>query len=216
MKSWVFLCIIITALFQPFHIQGIQAPPPRIQIDLWEHRLYVIQGSEVIVSYPVAVGKDQCPTPIGEWKVVHMSSDWGGGFGPRWMGLNVPWGQYGIHGTNRPYSIGRNASHGYVRMKNSDVKDLYRMISIGTPVKIVGPIMGRDEYRPKRLVRGDRGSLVLLIQNRLHAAKYYQGTQDGIYGFDLEQAIKRYQKDHQLERTGQIRMEEYIRLGLIE
>lgn len=183
MKSWLFLCITLSILFQPVQVQGIQAPAPWIQIDLWENRLYVIQGSEVITSYPVAVGKDNCPTPIGEWKVVQMSTDWGGGFGPRWMGLNVPWGQFGIHGTNRPYSIGQYASHGCIRMKNSDVKQLYRMISIGTPVKIVGPIMGREDTLPKRLVRGDRGSLVLLIQNRLHSAGYYQGPQDGVFGF---------------------------------
>ncbi len=41
---------------------------------------------------------------------------------------------YAIHGTNNPGSIGRFVSHGCIRMRNSDVMDLYRRVSVGTPV----------------------------------------------------------------------------------
>jgi lipoprotein-anchoring transpeptidase ErfK/SrfK len=41
---------------------------------------------------------------------------------------------YAIHGTNQPGSIGRFVSHGCIRMHNSDVLDLFRRVSIGTPV----------------------------------------------------------------------------------
>ena len=47
--------------------------------------------------------------------------NWGGGFGTRWLGLNVPWGIYGIHGTNQPWSIGTQASAGCIRMFNRHV-----------------------------------------------------------------------------------------------
>ena len=46
-------------------------------------------------------------------------------------------GQYAIHGTNNPGSIGRFVSHGCFRMYNSDVMDLYNRVSLGTPVVVL-------------------------------------------------------------------------------
>lgn len=46
-------------------------------------------------------------------------------------------GQYAIHGTNNPNSIGRFVSHGCIRMYNSDVMDLYNRVSLGTPVVVL-------------------------------------------------------------------------------
>ncbi len=46
-------------------------------------------------------------------------------------------GQYAIHGTNNPGSIGRFVSHGCIRMYNSDVMDLYSRVSLGTPVVVL-------------------------------------------------------------------------------
>ena len=43
---------------------------------------------------------------------------------------------YAIHGTNNPGSVGRFVSHGCFRMYNSDVMDLYRRVSVGTPVVV--------------------------------------------------------------------------------
>ncbi|OYD06861.1 hypothetical protein CHM34_13020 [Paludifilum halophilum] len=148
--------------------------------------------------------------------MVEKSRDWGGGFGPRWLGLNVPWGKYGIHGTNQPHSVGSHSSHGCIRLLNSDVEALFPKVPLGTQVHIEGPILGLGESLPKTLVRGDRGSLVLLVQNRLRAAGYYDGPMDGWFGASLENAVKRYQRDHGLKVTAQIRLAEYQRLGLLE
>src|SRR5690242_187282 len=46
-------------------------------------------------------------------------------------------GQYAIHGTNNPRSIGRFVSHGCFRMYNNDVMDLYNHVSLGTPVVVL-------------------------------------------------------------------------------
>lgn len=43
-------------------------------------------------------------------------------------------GEYAIHGTNRPASVGRFVSHGCIRMYNKDIRALFRMVSVGTPV----------------------------------------------------------------------------------
>ena len=77
------------------------------------------------------------PTPLGTFKIIEKAK-WGGGFGSRWMGLDVPWGKYGIHGTNKPGSIGFNASAGCIRMRNKDVEELYNIVDYNTTVAIVG------------------------------------------------------------------------------
>jgi lipoprotein-anchoring transpeptidase ErfK/SrfK len=45
-------------------------------------------------------------------------------------------GQYAIHGTNRPSSIGGYVSYGCIRMHNKDVLDLYDRVSVGTKVVV--------------------------------------------------------------------------------
>jgi lipoprotein-anchoring transpeptidase ErfK/SrfK len=45
---------------------------------------------------------------------------------------------YGIHGTNAPGSIGRNASHGCIRMRNRDVEELFEMVAAGDAVELLG------------------------------------------------------------------------------
>ena len=48
--------------------------------------------------------------------------------------LTLRGGQYAIHGTNRPSSIGGFVSYGCIRMYNQDIRELYRLVHVGTPV----------------------------------------------------------------------------------
>jgi lipoprotein-anchoring transpeptidase ErfK/SrfK len=50
--------------------------------------------------------------------------------------LTLRGGEYAIHGTNNPGSIGGFVSHGCIRMYNSDIRELYRRVDIGTPVVV--------------------------------------------------------------------------------
>jgi lipoprotein-anchoring transpeptidase ErfK/SrfK len=50
--------------------------------------------------------------------------------------LGLDRGNYAIHGTNRPQSVGRFVSHGCIRMYNADIRELYSMVSVGTPVVV--------------------------------------------------------------------------------
>ncbi len=215
------LCLVLTT--------GYSAPPqgvPRdtgnstsnryILIDLWKRELFLYEGDRVVKQYPVAPGREQHPSPIGEWVITYKSTDWGGGFGTRWLGLNVPWGIYGIHGTNLPHTIGQDASHGCFRMFNEHVEELFSLVNTGTLVIVDGPLPRRDEWALKTLVRGDKGSDVLLVQNRLRASGYYEGPVDGIFGYGLEAAVKRWQRDMNWEVTAQISWREYLELGLVE
>jgi L,D-transpeptidase ErfK/SrfK len=55
--------------------------------------------------------------------------------GDRWLTLGSS--SYGIHGTNNLWSIGRQATHGCVRLYNRDMRALYDRVAIGTPVRII-------------------------------------------------------------------------------
>jgi lipoprotein-anchoring transpeptidase ErfK/SrfK len=104
--------------------------------------LVVKMQGKPVKTFRVAVGDYSTPTPVGEYRISYKGKNWGQAFGPRWLGLNVPWGFYGIHGTNRPYSIGLHLSHGCIRMHNRDVNALYDMNPVGTKVTIYGHILG--------------------------------------------------------------------------
>ena len=51
--------------------------------------------------------------------------------------LTLTGGEYAIHGTNRPDSIGTYASYGCIRMHNHDVVDLFDRVAVGTYVVVV-------------------------------------------------------------------------------
>src|SRR5690625_2975449 len=104
--------------------------PVSITIDLFKNKLFIIEEKQIVKEYSIAIGTELSPTPVGQFKIIEKSKAWGGGFGSRWLGLNVPWGVYGIHGTNKPYLIGQNVSSGCIRMNNNDVEQLYEMIPI--------------------------------------------------------------------------------------
>lgn len=114
---------------------------PQILVDLSDRRLYLFEGNRLIKSYPIGIGKAATRTPTGRYVIVNKvpyPNSWPGGplspYGTLWMGLSRR--VYGIHGTNRPSSIGQMASKGCIRMYNQDVEDLGRRVHIGTPVTI--------------------------------------------------------------------------------
>ena len=107
-----------------------------ILIDTKKFTLKLFKDNSIIKVYPIAVGKPSTPTPVGNWTIVKKGL-WGEQFGGHFMQLSVPYGTYGIHGTDKPWSIGKAVSHGCIRMFNADADELYNLISLGTKVRIV-------------------------------------------------------------------------------
>ncbi len=105
-----------------------------IDISTSRHRLVLFEDNKVLKEYPIAVGKMVTPTPAGTYTILNKQTNPGGPFGAFWMGLSKP--HYGIHGTNNPSSIGKDVSHGCIRMHNKDVLDLAKRVPIGTKVVI--------------------------------------------------------------------------------
>lgn len=105
-----------------------------IDVSTSRHQLKLFDNQRLLKVYPIAVGKILTPTPQGTFTIINKQSNPGGPFGVLWMGLSKR--HYGIHGTNNPTSIGKNVSHGCIRMYNHDVLDLSSKVSVGTRVVI--------------------------------------------------------------------------------
>ena len=186
-------------------------PPPEgeieLVIELDKRRLTVYADGKEYHSFNVAIGKSKTPSPVGEWKVANKGNHWGGGFGTRWMGLNVPWGIYGIHGTNKPYSIGSAASHGCFRMHNRAVEQLYPWIKIGTPVKVIGP---EHPFGKRKIKKGLTGEDIVTIQSKLKEKGFYIfGPNDGRYGSMSMIAARYLQMLNFIPPTGELEETEY-------
>ena len=117
-------------------------------IDLNTRTIQVLDGEDVIFETPVGVGSPSSPTPIGTFFItdaVRITSP-GGPWGPYAFGLsarsdtvtefNGADGIIGIHGTNRPNSIGEAQSLGCVRLPNDVMLELAELLSVGSPVTI--------------------------------------------------------------------------------
>lgn len=171
-------------------------PETSITINL-ETRFLTLKCDNDEKIYPVAVGKPSTPTPPGDWIIIQKARDPGGPFGKRWMRLNIPWGGYGIHGTNNPRSIGTYASHGCIRMYNNDVVDLYDQVSLGTTVHISG-----SAFTGRILKVGIRGTDVKALQEMLQDLGYYNGPTDGLFADETMRAVQRFQKAQGLKTDG--------------
>ena len=131
----------------------------RIRVDRKGRVLELLDGEQMLASVPITAGSETLPTPAGKWRIVGISLlptfRWDEGVlnhgvrtenfynlpaGPNnpvgiaWCALNKP--GIGIHGTNRPETIGRAFSHGCMRVANWDIIRLVDLITVETPVLI--------------------------------------------------------------------------------
>ena len=155
-----------------------------ITINLSEFRGYLIQNNKLI-TFPVGIGRMDWKTPLGlseidlklenpawyppksvreEYKREGIILDAivppgpNNPLGKLAMRINIP-GGYFIHGTNRPDGVGMEISHGCIRLFPEDIKEVFKMSSIGTRVLVI------DE--PIKLAKS--GNKIFL---QLHHSKY--------------------------------------------
>lgn len=152
---------------------------PGLTINLAELRLFHIverdDRSYQVGVYPLGIGREGRATPEGVfhinvkkqqpyWRVPEwlrqedpslpqvMSPGPHNPLGDYWLGLSAP--GYGIHGTNRPFGVGRRVSSGCLRMYPHDIATLYAKVATGTPVNI--------SYQPVKAT-GDGDRLLLEV-----------------------------------------------------
>jgi lipoprotein-anchoring transpeptidase ErfK/SrfK len=132
--------------------------PGTIVIVTHSRELFFVLGGGRAIRYPVGVGKagmawhgrahiarkDLHPAwspPEDIWRRhPYIPEVIPGGRADNPMGaaaMGLDRGNYGIHGTNNPGSVGRFVSHGCIRMYNRDILDLYRRVPVGTEVIVL-------------------------------------------------------------------------------
>ena len=183
----------------------------QIIVDLDQLSLFVYKNGMLMKTYACSGGKNKTPSPTGDFKIISKES-WGEGFGGVWMGLNVPWGTFGIHGTNKPWIIGKeNVSKGCIRMLTENAKELAAMIPLGTPVKIL-----QEDRQFFTRYLGDSGSEIWNSQIILNNLGYYNGEFDGKFGNQLRESIIEFQKDNDLKETGSLNKDTYDKILMYE
>jgi lipoprotein-anchoring transpeptidase ErfK/SrfK len=138
-------------------MHGSEYSPGTIVVRTNERHLYLILDQDHAMRYPVGVGKagkQWAGTTTIEGKYLHPA--WAppadvkhdkpnipdliaGGAPNNPMGvaaMTLAGGEYAIHGTNRPHSVGGFVSYGCIRMLNEDITDLYSRVSVGTTVVV--------------------------------------------------------------------------------
>jgi lipoprotein-anchoring transpeptidase ErfK/SrfK len=150
--------ICIAAISSPAHAREIvafSAPPGTIVVKTSERRLYYSYGDGRAIRYPVGVGR-KGKTWAGESYIngKYVRPAWSppeeirraqpnlpdvipSGSPSNPMGaaaMTLAGGEYAIHGTNSPKSIGGYVSYGCIRMYNEDIVDLFDRVQLGTPV----------------------------------------------------------------------------------
>jgi lipoprotein-anchoring transpeptidase ErfK/SrfK len=138
-------------------IHAAEYSPGTIVVKTNERRLYLILDEDHAVRYPVGVGKSGKQW-AGETRIdgKYRNPAWSppaevkhdkpnipdviaGGSPQNPMGvaaMTLAGGEYAIHGTNVPNSVGGFVSYGCIRMLNPDITDLYERVSVGTKVVV--------------------------------------------------------------------------------
>ncbi|MEC4813117.1 MAG: L,D-transpeptidase [Scytonema sp. PMC 1069.18] len=124
----------------------------QVLVDLSDRRVYVYRGETVIASYPIGIGKKGWETPTGSFQVLNKQhnpiwqhpitgkifpSGTDSPLGDRWIGFWTDGrNQIGFHGTPDDDLVGAAISHGCLRMRNPDVRLLYKQVGLGTTVEV--------------------------------------------------------------------------------
>jgi lipoprotein-anchoring transpeptidase ErfK/SrfK len=138
-------------------VRGAEYSPGTIVVKTGERHLYLILDSGKAMRYPVGVGRygkqwagstridgkyrNPAWSPPAEVKrdKPSMPNVIPGGSPKNPMGvaaMTLSGGEYAIHGTNMPGSVGGFVSYGCIRMLNADISDLYERVSVGTRVVV--------------------------------------------------------------------------------
>lgn len=192
-------------------------------VNIPEMRLYYYHprradGSQVVTTFPVGLGRDDWRTPQGKFKVrgKTLNPTWnipesiqkeriaakgfteksipGGSpdnpLGRHRIELTLP--MYGIHGTNIPWGVGMQVSHGCIRLYPEDIEQLFPMIPVGAPGQFVyEPVkIGARNGRIYAEVHKDIYGLVPAYFNTARTVLQKYGWQDQVDVDLLVQAIE--------------------------
>jgi hypothetical protein len=124
---------------------GYETVDTRLRVDTRTFTATLLRANRVVFRARIGVGTGAAPTPTGSYYVRNQLTRYRSAFyGPVAFGTSArstltDWpagGFVGIHGTSRPELLPGRVSHGCIRMRNSDILELARLMPVGTPVEI--------------------------------------------------------------------------------
>lgn len=134
------------------------APRQGVVLNLAELRLFYFAGDNTVLTFPIGIGREGWQTPTGAAIIAKKRKN------PAWIppasireenpalpdiipagpdnplgayALNLDWPSYAIHGTNRPYGVGKRSSHGCIRLYPEDIEALFNAVEIGEQVTVI-------------------------------------------------------------------------------
>ena len=147
---WTTTLALLTTAAAPLDREAISPSTAQttvaLRLNVPAYRLDLLENGDVRESYLVAVGEPRYPTPLGQFMLTHITwnpwwrppkSEWARDDTVQRPGPTNPMGRvklqfgtlYFLHGTPNENSIGKAASHGCVRMRDSDVRPLARALN---------------------------------------------------------------------------------------
>jgi L,D-transpeptidase ErfK/SrfK len=150
-----------------------------------DRTLYWFKERQLMAHFPVAVGRADWETPPGRFRIISRrhKPTWhvppaiqaemrergervrtrilpgpDNPLGEYWLQLSA--GDYGIHGTNAPWSVGKYATHGCIRLRPADVERLFHEVPDGTLVWVI--------YEPVKVAQLDDGRVLLQVNEDIY------------------------------------------------
>jgi lipoprotein-anchoring transpeptidase ErfK/SrfK len=125
-------------------LEGYQVVHTELIVNRAARLLTLYRNGRAIFHAPVGVGKPSTPTPAGHFWITEAFVSTDPFYGPYAFGTTdystlSEWpggGVVGLHGTNEPQLVPGDPSHGCIRLHNSDILRLKRLLPIGTPIWI--------------------------------------------------------------------------------
>jgi lipoprotein-anchoring transpeptidase ErfK/SrfK len=126
-------------------LSGYEVVHTELIVNRAARRLTLFRNGKAIFHAPVGVGKPSTPTPPGHFWITEAFSSNVAAYGPYAFGttdysnVETDWpggGVVGLHGTDEPSLVPGDPSHGCIRLHNSDILRLKKLLPIGTPLWI--------------------------------------------------------------------------------
>ena len=135
--------------------------PLSVRVFLDRHLLGLFLGDWFVKEFRVGVGRADKPTPLGEFEVgpKQENPDWWGPnglvraldpkneLGSAWIPFSGPTlpiaAGFGIHGTNRPATVGTHCSNGCVRLANEEATEMFWWVRTGSAGGPATPVVIR-------------------------------------------------------------------------
>ena len=133
-------------------------PHEGIVLNLSELRLFYFVDKQTVLTFPIGIGREGWQTPRGITKILRkrIHPIWTPPVSIRAVEPNLPesippgpdnplgnyaldtgWRGVLIHGTNRPYGVGKRSSHGCIRLYPEDIEALFTVVKVGTSVTVI-------------------------------------------------------------------------------